>query len=92
MIVQTKPSQSSGFWSRLRRFVPFGRAGLEDQLDAPCPFRPTHRHAKGGLYRVIGEGIWEADRTEAVIYQDSDGTIWVRPRAEFEDGRFSKVD
>lgn len=55
------------------------------------PWVATHRHCKGGLYRVLGQGILEADRTEAVIYQDKDGTIWIRPTLEFEDGRFERL-
>ena len=54
-------------------------------------WQPTHRHRKGGLYRVIGEGIWEPDRTLVVIYEDSRGQVWVRPKTEFEDGRFTAL-
>ncbi|MEP5758363.1 MAG: DUF1653 domain-containing protein [Litoreibacter sp.] len=52
---------------------------------------PTHRHKKGGLYRVLGRGVYEADRSDVVIYDDVDGTVWVRSTDEFEDGRFSKL-
>lgn len=55
------------------------------------PWVATHRHRKGGLYRVLGQGILEADRSEAIIYQDKDGTIWIRPTLEFEDGRFERL-
>ena len=51
----------------------------------------THRHRKGGLYRVLGRGILEADRSDVVIYDDVEGTVWVRPVVEFEDGRFTPV-
>lgn len=53
---------------------------------------PTHRHRKGGLYRVILEGIWEPARSEVVIYDDRDGAVWVRPKAEFYDGRFEAIE
>lgn len=53
---------------------------------------PTHRHRKGGLYRVLGEGILESDRKIAVIYQDAQGSIWIRSKSEFEDGRFERYD
>ena len=53
---------------------------------------PTHRHRKGGLYRVLGQAVLEADRTDVVVYDDAEGTVWVRPVAEFEDGRFTPVD
>lgn len=49
---------------------------------------PTHRHRKGGLYRVVTHGTLEADHSPVVIYDDADGTVWVRPTQEFEDGRF----
>ncbi|WP_299916055.1 DUF1653 domain-containing protein [uncultured Roseobacter sp.] len=52
---------------------------------------PTHRHRKGGLYRVVGHGILEADRTQAVIYDDAEGTVWIRSAAEFADGRFESL-
>ncbi len=52
-------------------------------------WHPTHRHKKGGLYRFLGRGTLESDRSEVVIYDDEDGTIWVRTAVEFDDGRFS---
>lgn len=54
-------------------------------------WQPTHRHRKGGLYRVIGEAIWEPDRTTVVIYDDAEGQVWVRPKTSFEDGRFTPL-
>lgn len=73
----------------------------EPQADAPAiadalrpvgAWSPTHRHRKGGLYRVLAHGILEADRSDAVIYDDAGGTIWVRPVVEFEDGRFERLE
>lgn len=52
---------------------------------------PTHQHRKGGLYRVLAEGTLETDRSPVVIYDDAEGTIWVRPTAEFDDGRFTAL-
>ena len=54
-------------------------------------FQPTHRHRKGGLYRLLARGVFEPDRSPVAIYDDADGTIWVRPLVEFEDGRFTPV-
>jgi hypothetical protein len=51
----------------------------------------THKHRKGGLYRVICHGQLEADHTPVVIYDDQNGTTWVRPLAEFIDGRFTPI-
>jgi len=55
------------------------------------PWTPTHRHKKGGLYRLIGRGIAEADRSPVAIYDDAEGTVWVRASAEFDDGRFTPL-
>ena len=54
-------------------------------------WRPTHKHRKGGLYRVLGHGTLEANRTVMTIYDDAQGTVWIRPKAEFEDGRFTPL-
>ncbi|SLN58097.1 hypothetical protein [Pseudooctadecabacter jejudonensis] len=55
------------------------------------PWHPTHRHKKGGGYRLLGYGVLEADRSRVAIYDDADGTVWVRSADEFEDGRFSPI-
>lgn len=68
----------------------FGSPALARGLGR-TPFVATHRHKKGGQYRLLARGILEADRSEVAIYDDKDGTIWVRPLAEFEDGRFSPI-
>lgn len=48
------------------------------------------RHVKsGGNYTVICEATVEATMAPAVVYRsEKDGSVWVRPRAEFCDGRF----
>lgn len=57
-----------------------------------APWRPTHRHLKsGGDYRVICTATLEADRSDAVVYDDKDGTVWVRSAMEFYDGRFAPL-
>ena len=53
----------------------------------------VYRHRKGGLYRVIARGLLERDLTPVVVYRAlSDGTYWVRPAEEFDDGRFEALD
>jgi hypothetical protein len=64
---------------------------------------PTHRHKKrGSEYVLIGYGKMQSeewvddgdlcrsvDMREVAIYRSvADGSLWVRPREEFEDGRF----
>lgn len=59
------------------------QVGFSDQN-----WHPTHRHSKGGMYRVLARGLLEADLTPMVIYDDIEGKIWIRPVVEFDDGRF----
>ena len=59
--------------------------------DLSTPWTPTHRHKKGGLYRELGRGVLEADRSPAVIYDDAEGEVWIRTVAEFDDGRFTEL-
>lgn len=40
---------------------------------------------------MLHTGIYEPDRSDVVIYDDAEGTIWVRPLAEFNDGRFTSL-
>ena len=44
--------------------------------------------ASGGVYTLRAIALTEADLTPVALYVASDGTIWVRPAAEFFDGRF----
>lgn len=68
------------------------RAGHADPAgDAPKVWTPTHIHRKGGGYRYLYDGVLEADRSAVVVYDDAQGRIWVRSRAEFHDGRFQPV-
>jgi hypothetical protein len=55
------------------------------------------RHKKRGtIYTEIGRGQFQCegsslDYEEVVIYESERGQLWVRPVAEFDDGRFEKV-
>lgn len=83
----------------------FGRGAVEEQCPSDSAkmsghvfglktsdWHPTHRHIKGGEYRVLMHGILETDRSEVVIYDDAKRTVWVRPKLEFYDGRFATID
>ena len=54
----------------------------------PVMWTPTHRHQKGGIYRLVCFGTNEADRSTVAIYDDPTGVVWVRSALEFNDGRF----
>jgi hypothetical protein len=50
------------------------------------------KHRKGGFYKVLAVGRIEADLAPVVVYQSQkDWLVWVRPLAEFEDGRFEEI-
>lgn len=72
-----------------------------------CPFDPAEvvamhevcrlvRHVKSGnIYRELARGRLEKDQTPVVVYRryPPDSTeVWVRPVAEFDDGRFVPVE
>lgn len=50
-------------------------------------------HKTGGTYLVLFRGLMEADLKPVVIYTDfpNRDNVWVRPEAEFFDGRFQCV-
>lgn len=63
----------------------------QDMLLSDTP-PPTHRHRKGGIYRLIARGRIEATLEPCAIYVSvTDNLVWVRPEAEFEDGRFTRL-
>jgi hypothetical protein len=60
-----------------------------------------YKHKKtGGLYMVVGLGVLESNLEEMVLYRyigtsprdKLHGTaLWIRPKKEFEDGRFKAM-
>lgn len=65
-----------------------------DRCNQPPPTRELWPHVKsGGVYEYVTHAILESDCTPIVVYKNiADGHLWVRPTAEFHDGRFVKVD
>lgn len=57
------------------------------------PLKGTRwKHEKSGKYYwIVRTARIEADLSEAVVYEDSVGNVWVRPKPEFMDGRFTQV-
>lgn len=61
------------------------------------PGRRFRHKKRGTTYTEIARGTMQAsgdwDMQPVVIYvADADQSIWVRPAAEFEDGRFEPVE
>lgn len=42
---------------------------------------PTHRHYKGGLYRLVGIGKHSETEEDLAIYESQDERLWARPLA-----------
>jgi hypothetical protein len=61
------------------------------------PYASRWKHLKTGhVYKVKGTATIEATMTPAVIYGREDGDDghgwWVRPKTEFLDGRFERIE
>lgn len=54
-------------------------------------FVPTHRHYKGGLYKILHHGKMEDSSEDVVIYTRKEGDVWVRPTVVFNE-KFTKID
>lgn len=53
-----------------------------------------YRHEKTGhIYKLVHLAYLEWNMQRAIVYQDVRwGRVWVRPEAEFADGRFTEVN
>lgn len=50
------------------------------------------RHRKGGVYRIVCVAFREQTMTPEVVYEDTTQPVtYIRPYAEFMDGRFERV-
>ena len=68
------------------------QATIKHDERSPDNWKATHRHRKGGAYRHICDGLLEADKSAAVVYDDKVGNVWIRSKVEFDDGRFTLID
>ena len=70
--------------------------GMSDKQIEPLCQRYMHRKT-GGHYQVVGVAKAQVidairDMDEVVIYRsEKDGSLWVRPKDEFLDGRFAAI-
>jgi len=66
------------------------RTILGKEYDYPPEGVLTHVKT-GGKYVALCPAVIEADAVPAVAYTKlgGDGTVWIRPLAEFMDGRFT---
>ena len=93
-MIQSCIARCSAFCNRLlqRRLQRNRLIGyLQPVTRTNAEWKPSHRHKKGGLYRVLSHGTLEADRSRVIIYDDAAGEIWVRSAIEFNDGRFEAL-
>jgi hypothetical protein len=72
------------------------RAGVEKaQWTMRYQSARRFRHLKsGGTYRLVCYANMESDCAPAAVYESEDetGRVWVRPYAEFFDGRFEEIE
>lgn len=77
-------------WIVYEPFIEF----LAAALSAPTGRERVRHRKRGSTYTVMGRakvqtGTPLTDYSEVVVYRsEADGSLWVRPVAEFEDGRF----
>jgi hypothetical protein len=48
-------------------------------------WQPTHRHYKGGFYRVLFEVVNTETEEMMVVYETADGRKWARPSKMFHE-------
>lgn len=98
-----KSEPTPEFAIALREYVRTERPNLTHPAPATVVSDATHRHVKrGSEYALIGigkmqsdywtDGNGHVDMQDVAIYRSvDDGSLWVRPHAEFEDGRFAAL-
>lgn len=69
------------------------RAEYSHHIDDRPSDEEIYLHIKTGrLYQIVCLGLIEFDQVMAVVYRSLiDDVVWIRPMAEFMDGRFDYV-
>ena len=81
----------------LRAYAGMLEGAAAPAAPAAAPAQPRWRHKRtGGTYVEVHRGHLQAsddlDMAPVVVYRsEADGRVWVRPVAEFEDGRFERI-
>jgi hypothetical protein len=86
------PMLPAAHGSRCLTCCPVPSPGVLPALPAPIPelirrrecLPGFYRHFKGGLYQLIVFAKHTDTLVEYAIYVDKNGTVWARPRTEFE--------
>ena len=76
--------QQTGESVNLPRSVAMVCLALAEASESPQPVR-WFRHYKGGLYQLLMEVTFEADKQPMVIYRASNGTLWSRYTSVFHE-------
>lgn len=64
----------------------------ELSAESPELSADVYQHKSGGLYRIVCEATDFPMQNPQVVYRNIEtGECWVRPKSEFEDGRFKRV-
>ncbi len=81
-------------WANILRRAGANVRALKNK--AAAGLRRVRHKKRGSIYSVIGYGFVQTDApltdySEVVVYRADDGSTWVRPPSEFEDGRFEEI-
>lgn len=76
--------QQPGETLNLSRATIMACLALTEASDSAQPVR-WFRHYKGGIYQLLMEVTFEADKQPMVIYRASNGTLWSRYASVFHE-------
>lgn len=85
--------QDVGIW--MSRILQGRHPMTGEELPEDVVRRPArYRHVRtGGTYELLGDAIKESDLSTLALYRcEATGQVWVRPWAQFHDGRFEEIE